>query len=1044
MGMPAEVDGGEGRMVRNSDPTSKQTERCVAVRPLSEQARSLWAKTDRNGGRGWLPLVVHLWDAGDVGAYLWDQWLPAHVRELLAASIGADEGFTRRLVIFLCAAHDVGKATPVFQSKGRPFDGDEERDVLWVVRRSGLPVRDDLRKCSKPTHAVAGEVIVSQFLEQLGLSRRSARSFGAVVGAHHGMPARMNDLNDAMFASDIEMGRDLKSGDAWASVQMELMRLAQDCSGLCSDDMRHMQGVVLSAPFACLVTGVVIMADWLASNTAFFPLINPVGSEGGLFTEGAPNIEALDHRSRRGWEAAALIPSWTERLEDTVDVNGFSRRFMLPAGASIRPVQRAAVMEAHRLSDPGLMIIEAPMGEGKTEAALAAAEVFAARHGCGGVCIALPTMATTDAMFGRVHSWLERLPRSGGQHDSFFLAHGKAQFNEEYQGLVRTNGFSSDFGEVGRDTSDGTDERAVVSSWMRGRKKGMLANFVVCTVDQVLMGALTMRHVFLRQLSLLNKVVIIDECHAYDSYMQEYLCRTLEWLGAYKTPVILLSATLPVALRERFVNAYREGAQAHRDKPEGTPRKAFEFRRKRPSELRANALLQRDVESNEACRAASYPALTLASASGCRSVVVERSSRAHKIDVLLMPDDLDALIGMLDDMLADGGCAGVICDTVSRAQCVARALEKRYESGEVALLHARFMDIDRMGHEESLRVALGQEATISNGLRPRRIIVVGTQVLEQSLDIDFDLLITDLAPIDLVLQRIGRVHRHQRGADQTDRPKRLRHARCFIRGVDMSEGRPAFPDGIDTVYEPAALIETLSVFGFERIGNSCAINIPDDIALFVQQAYGDDVLSVIPRRWQEQYRAACERRARDVERQKSRARAYLMGSATAAVGRGTPLDSFFDSDADKDMRYRHDEEAGQRAVRDARETVEVMLLEMKSGALSLLPWIGDEKHGISFGANVPIDTAPSDTLARVVSQCSVRLPSCMSAPYRIDALIDELENLCEPFVRYWQDSGWLAGRFLLPLAYEDGEWFIELDAWRVSYTAEHGLSAVQR
>lgn len=200
---------------------------------------------------------------------------------------------------------------------------------------------------------------------------------------------------------------------------------------------------------------------------------------------------------------------------------------------------------------PGVMVVEAPMGIGKTEAALAAAEVLAYRFHCGGLIVALPTMATTDAMFGRVLAWVRSLP---SPHQlSMYLAHSKAALNDE-AGTLPRHCAGHLYDEQGKASA-----AAVAMGWLSGRKKGVLSTFVVATIDQVLFGALRSRHLALRHLALAGKVVIVDEVHAADAYMRAYLCRALQWLGAYGTPVVLLSATLPPDQREELLNAYESG-----------------------------------------------------------------------------------------------------------------------------------------------------------------------------------------------------------------------------------------------------------------------------------------------------------------------------------------------------------------------------------------------------------------------------------------------------------------------------------------------------
>src|SRR5690606_31927012 len=244
-----------------------------------------------------------------------------------------------------------------------------------------------------------------------------------------------------------------------------------------------------------------------------------------------------------------------------------------------------AVELARRMSSPGLMLIEAPMGEGKTEAALAVAEVFAARSGAGGVFVALPTMATGNAMFPRMLQWLRRLPDvAGGGLQSVMLAHSKAALNEDFGELVRAGrrtvaGVEHDGrGDEWRPRSDrrASSAELVAHQWLHGRKKAMLSSFVVGTVDQLLFMGLKSRHLALRHLALAGKVVVIDEAHAYDAYMNSYLDRVLSWLGAYRVPVVVLSATLPAARRRELAAAYAgarpdDAALAHVAQAAGYP-----------------------------------------------------------------------------------------------------------------------------------------------------------------------------------------------------------------------------------------------------------------------------------------------------------------------------------------------------------------------------------------------------------------------------------------------------------------------------------------
>ncbi len=867
------------------------------------------------------------------------------------------------------------------------------------------------------------------------------------------MPPSAAELNkEPEYGSRLGWGVSdgVHSDVSWEGVQQDFVELALFRAGLSWSDLKKVSEHALSVPFANLVTGVVIMADWLASDEWLFPLVRPIGSNGGYVSQGVVDFAGLQRRGDIAWHRADIVPAWNELVERAVTVDTFAARFRLPDGAKIRPVQKKAVEVACSMRNSGLLIIEAPMGEGKTEAALAASEIMAVRFGCGGVCVALPTMATTDAMFGRVHEWVNHLPVGGNTRESMFLAHGKARLNEEYRGLVRggVSDISHGAGDIGIDVDSDAlygSERAIVSSWMRGRKKGMLANFVVCTVDQVLMGALQMRHLSLRQLALAGKVVVIDECHAYDTYMQEYLCCVLGWLGVYRTPVVLLSATLPKKLRDRFAEAYKAGAAANvaQDMEAGYLLDAANIARLRSRSRLAKRKLSVARASDEDELSCAYPVITLATQSSVKSIEVERSSRVSEIEVQLVPDGTEDLVALLVEKLADGGCAGVLCDTVVRAQETAEALKEKFSEDEVMLVHARFMDLDRMENEVCLRGKLGPDATIANGKRPHRFLVVGTQVLEQSLDVDFDVMVTDAAPVDLILQRLGRVHRHMRGCGQCDRPEGLRSAVCYVRGIEEFSPEPRFSKGVDKVYEPAALMEALGVLNLHAFGDKVAIALPGDIAPLVQRAYGRMDGSVVPETWKKLYLSACEARQGNEEEKRRRSGAYRIPPASELVADATPLDNFAARSVDADARRRRDEDFGPRAVRDTQETVEVLLLEQREDGLHLLPWIGEPAKGVDYGAIIPRDMELDEDLASVMAQCAVRLPAAMCNIRSIDTLIDELEERCGPFAAAWQDSSWVGGSLFLVLERSGDRFETTLLGWRVVYTREGGLSVVR-
>ncbi len=976
---------------------------------------------------------------------------------MLARECGmASEGL-RQLVGFLGAVHDIGKATPLFQISSRIFCTSGEGDLSWKPERAGLAIHPALVGERSPRHAIAGEVILKAYLVgECGWDDARAIALSCIVGSHHGKPPVQGEISRALDKLT-PLGWDASHAGSWRAVQRELIEYAADLSGLDLSDDAIRRDALLPVNVESALSGLLTMADWISSNQDRYPLLSIIPTPSESSIEYDFDVWSR-RRSQNAWEGLSILPCWEPNLGSSGSFP-FADRFGFPPDIEPRPVQAGAIDVASGILEPGIMIVEAPMGEGKTEAALAVAEIFADRCSRGGVCIALPTMATTDAMFSRVHEWVDRLSRKESHPESIFLGHGKSGLNEEYQGLVR-GAYRAHFGSIDQDgrpmrRGRGSCEEtpvAEVSDWMQGRKKGMLANFTVCTVDQVLMGALAMKHLSLRHLSLVNKVVIIDECHAYDSYMQQYLNRVLEWFGSWRVPVVLLSATLPASMRGAFVASYLKGRRAldaksvqNSDRPDLSGLSYVERIMRRRGAAFPQSISDPDVSTARLARG--YPLITFSDGDGVQAKRIGASSRAVDVRLKIMPDDDARLIRLLKGTLEHGGCAGIVCDTVKRAQGTFEELTGAFGEDEVLLLHSRFTDIDRMEREGELRRMLGPHASVEKGSRPRRLIVVGTQVIEQSLDIDFDVLVSDIAPIDLLMQRIGRLHRHVRGENERERPVGLRDARCFIRGIrSLGENAVEFDRGIEAVYERASLIETLAVLGIGDVADSVTLDLPSDIARLVQVAYGADAGARVPSGWRDRYESAIERRDRRRREKERRAQTCLLKSVGFLVGNEKTLVGLFDDlvdDASSAVRGR-DDDRGPRAVRDTQETIEVLLACRRADGIHLLPWVGDERRGVVAGAGIPVAFEPDDVLSRLLSRCSVRLPLEMTPGGDIDRLLDALEEMSDPFVGAWQDSGWLAGMLLVVLdEREDGVFAADILEWRIEYTRRSGLCAVR-
>ncbi|TFV58363.1 CRISPR-associated helicase Cas3' [Geodermatophilus sp. DF01-2] len=910
-----------------------------------------------------MPLWRHLDDTAAVAGRLWDAWLPVSVRRVVAAAVDGDEARARRLVVWLAGIHDVGKATPVFAFQCPP--------LADAMTRAGLPVKGPYANRRELRHELAGHACLVRWLgARHGWADVDAHRLAVVVGGHHGVAPTFQQVRDAPFRTEL-MGE-----GRWTEVQDEYL----DRQVRFLDDGDLSRIIIPSQPAQVLMTAIVILADWIASNADLFSY---------------STVELTQVRLDRAWQDLDLPTPWHSE-PSSVDVDDLvTQRFGFSGPA--RPVQARAVDTATSLHDPGLMVIEAPMGEGKTEAALLAAEVLAQRTGAGGCFIALPTQATTDAMFGRVRDWMDRLP--GSAPHSIFLAHGKASLNDEYQGLMRERQVTAIAVDDEEDARRGRRSEAtgfaprlalatVVHEWLQGRKKGVLASFVVGTVDQALFSALKSRHLMLRHLALASKVVVIDEVHAYDTYMSSYLDRALHWLGAYGIPVVLLSATLPARRRQEMVAAYRGGRAA---------------------------LAGWKAPGLQAPDDSGYPLIT--ATSGFDEVIhlpTPASGRRSAVRLQRLDDGLGALATLLDEALADGGCALVVRNTVTRVQETGRFLAERFGADQVTVTHARFLAVDRAANDAELLRRFGRD-----GERPHRHIVVASQVVEQSLDVDFDLLVTDLSPVDLVLQRMGRLHRHDRG---DGRPTGVSRPRCVLTGVDWSTTPPEPVRGSRLVYEEEALLRSLAVLR-PHLDDDVPVVLPDDIAPLVQVAYGDGAVG--PADWQDALVEAHATAARHADEARQRAATFRLGTVDRAAG---PVLNWVQAGVgDVD-----DGPGGEAQVRDGAMSLEVLVVVRDADGLLVPPWVTRER--VLLDTNLEI----RGKQARLVASCALRLPPQLSAPGVIDATIADLEAQC--WVAAWQRSPLLAGQLVLVL---DTEGRARVAGRDLHYTREHGLEVLR-
>lgn len=690
-----------------------------------------WGKAEREGSR-WHPAVCHMLDTGIVARELL-ALQPDAVRGRFMTLIDGNEKDALNTIALIAALHDLGKISPGFQAK--------RDDLCASLRGREFPFSG----ASEEWHSlVILETLPDILIQELDCGPEGSWAIAHVLAAHHGA---FQEAKEASCGTG-----------PWKQARKEAVNFLAGCF-----DVQTLQSLCLpSLPDLFLLAGLISVADWIASAEEVFG-----------YSNGQP-ADVTAYISERRNTASSLL----KKLKTGAVVQKVPPFFDL-FGFHPNSCQNAALEVASELKHPMLLVVETPMGSGKTEAAQAAYASVASREGLRGMYCALPTQATGNAMFERMEKFLARLHGDSGAE--LHLLHANSDIHPSYTAL-KVAGIESD--ETGKGGS------ITASSWFCARKRGLLAGYGAGTVDQALLSILKVRHFFVRLFGLSGKVIVLDEVHAYDAYMSQEIRSLIGWAARCGSSVFLLSATLPASKREALIKAFSPDAEA-------------------PTEATYPCVLGIDHDSGRAFRKVDVPKSTL-------EIVPVVVSQTEK---------LGRMAKLAQEQIVDGGCVACIVNTVAEAQELYRTLKEVVPDCDLLLFHSQFTLERRLEIEQETLGKYGK-----GGTRPARGVVVATQVIEQSLDLDFDLMLTDVAPIDLLLQRAGRLHRHDRL-----RPSALKTRRLFVTIPDLVSD-PDF-GGSGKVYFPDVLLKTALLF--RGGGNSLTISIPDGVSELIEEVYVD-------------------------------------------------------------------------------------------------------------------------------------------------------------------------------------------------------------
>lgn len=663
----------------------------------------------------------------------------------------------------LVGLHDLGKASPGFQIK------------LGRSHINGYRLERD----QPDRHDISTAGLLCNLLKDQGVSHTTANCLSHAVAAHHGHP---------FTSEEIAKGNLWEVSDTWAMAHGAIFQAVLCGTGATVLPDTPSDPADCSA-FLQWLMGLTTTADWLGSSEALCRwdrLAEWDGNPSDWFQRSLGL--ARDAVAGTGLLSPPLPPA-ADGLTAVQRVLGADRQ--------ARPLQAAVAHLLDALPDqPALIVIEAPMGEGKTEAALSCAT------GSRGVYVAMPTQATSNALFPRLASFLDAQPAQAANFP-IALAHGSGG----------TASATLKLREIGLGTPDSPVQ---AYWWFKGSKRALLCAQGIGTVDQGLAGVLNSRHGFLRLFGLSGRTVIFDEVHAYDTYTGGLIEKLITWLQVLGCRVVVMSATLPASRRQSLLKAWA-GPATHE-----TP-------------------------------STSYPRISWAT-SGSQQAIAFAASRQQQVQVRSITADLDALAAMAASWASQGARVLVVVNKVARAQAIFR----RLAGTPATLFHARFPMQRRLEIEGEVLKLFGPGGNATAGH-----VLVATQVAEQSLDIDFDVLITDPAPVDLVLQRQGRIHRHERQKHERQRPDGFGEPVVYVGDLDQT-----IPSGELTsfVYSDWDVLRSVAWLQAHP-----ELTLPEDIDRAVQEVYGDWQPSTSPA-LAEALQQAWVEHAKDQKKMQSQAR----------------------------------------------------------------------------------------------------------------------------------------------------------------------------
>lgn len=717
----------------------------------------IWGKTNP-----FHPLLYHMVDVGHIGQELINSTVFNSIKYQLMKNLDCSESILKSWLGYILSHHDIGKCHPEFQNKAP--------DLAEDLKAKGLIFQEE--SFQQYSHALYGGNWIKKHLKTLSWGKKAYITISSSILGHHG---RFH----VKFTEDHP-----KIHENWEPYRQKISKLLYNYF---KPEEWRPKDFKDHSNIGVLLVAIQVLSDWIASNENFLHILRE------KLDKNENNITGFKEYCNKSkkWARSIITSLGFNYFHDTSSIHSISD--IWPEFRDLTSVQRLCEKNFSETLENSLIIIEAPMGTGKTEAALYLSTRFMKKW--KGIYFALPTMATSNQMFNRVRGFLSKF--SPNIENNLQLIHGMAWMIDKFSGESRN------FEDIPYD-------------WFKPKKRALLAPFGVGTIDQCLMSGLWVKFGFLRLLGLAEKILIIDEVHAYDAYMTTILTKVLNWAYTLEIPVIILSATLPLSKKKDLLNSYSRDHNICKDFP---------------------------IEKNK------YPLITVKEEDNIIHYFSENdtnfTSSTKKIKIVLeigLLEDFEHIADIAINSALQDKCTCVIMNSVKNSQNLFKIIEKKCSQQNydliLTLFHARFPIKRRIEIEEEVLKYYDKESkdielTDPCNTRPKKSILVATQVVEQSLDLDFDEMISEIAPIDLLIQRMGRMHRHHRKFRPCGDKAIFRVLLPSIPFKDLSFGITG------KIYHQNILIRTLDVLLNRKKGKS-NFNIfifPSDIRTYIDKVY---------------------------------------------------------------------------------------------------------------------------------------------------------------------------------------------------------------